>query len=451
MQKKLALINVVDKRTACDDFFVATNGLPGFQPISLGIIAALTPVDWEIELTDENFEDFTDTDAELVGISAYSTSINRAIEISEKLRKKGIKTIIGGKHACLYPDELVGYFDSVLEGEAESVWATIILDFENKSLKKTYTGEFIDLANYTRPRRDIFDKYNYEIATIQFSRGCVNNCHFCGVPVLYKHSYRQRTIQDVITELNEIKQKYVFFIDDTIYCDSVSNKTIKELFVAITQNKINKHIIAAASINIYEDDEFLRLARKAGVKVLYIGFESENISDLKNVNKRMNYTSSSLQYAEAIKKIHSHKMAIMGGFISGFENDTPETIIARGKYILNSDIDASTLTILSPLAKTPLFEKLKSENLLLHTNFPHDWIYYNACNYTIDYKNDRIEIMQAFYNSSLKLVDCKTIRNKFIKTLIKTRSYATAKTALVLVKNFHVGTKSCLIVKKLIK
>ncbi|HPG73614.1 MAG TPA: hypothetical protein PLM49_04930, partial [Bacteroidales bacterium] len=195
----------------------------------------------------------------------------------------------------------------------------------------------------------------------------------------------------------------------------------------------------------------LRLARKAGVKVLYIGFESENISDLKNVNKRMNYTSSSLQYAEAIKKIHSHKMAIMGGFISGFENDTPETIIARGKYILNSDIDASTLTILSPLAKTPLFEKLKSENLLLHTNFPHDWIYYNACNYTIDYKNDRIEIMQAFYNSSLKLVDCKTIRNKFIKTLIKTRSYATAKTALVLVKNFHVGTKSCLIVKKLIK
>ena len=449
--RKLLLINTVDKRSANDDLFVPTNGLPGFEPISLGIIAALTPKEWEIELIDENFEDFTDTDAELVGISAYTTSINRAIDISVKLRKKGVKTIIGGKHACLYPNELIEYFDSVLEGEAESVWADIIKDFKNNSLKKTYIGEFIDLANYTRPRRDIFNKYNYEIATIQFSRGCVNNCYFCGVPVLYKHTYRQREIQDVITELQEIKQKYVFFIDDTIYCDSKSNQIIKDLFVEISKNRINKHIIVAASINIYEDDEFLILAQKAGVKVLYIGFESENIDDLKNVNKRMNYKSSSSNYTQAVKKIHRYKMAIMGGFISGFENDTPEKILKRGKYILDSDIDASTLTILTPLAKTPLFESLKKENLLLHTNFPQDWIYYNACNFTIDYNKNRDEIMNAFYSSSLNLINCKNVCKKFFKTLIRTRSFATAKALLILVRNFHVGTQNCRIVKRIIK
>jgi radical SAM superfamily enzyme YgiQ (UPF0313 family) len=450
-RRKLLLINTVDKQSAKDDLFVPTNGLPGFEPISLGIIAELTPKDWEIELIDENFEDFNDTDAELVGISAYTTSINRAIEISKKLRNKGIKTIIGGKHASLYPNELVDYFDAVLEGEVENVWADIIRDFENDNLNKSYTGEFIDLADYTRPRREIFNKYNYEIATIQFSRGCVNNCYFCGVPVLYKHTYRQREIQDVIKELTEIKQKYVFFIDDTIYCDSRSNLKIKDLFIEIAKNKINKHIIVAASINIYEDDEFLSLAQKAGVKVLYIGFESENIDDLKNVNKRMNYQSSTSKYTQAVKIIHRYKMAIMGGFISGFENDTPEKILKRGKYILESDIDASTLTILTPLAKTPLFESLKTDNLLLHTDFPKDWIYYNACNFTIDYKKEKAEIMKAFYSSSLNLVECKNVRKKFFKTILRTRSFATAKALLVLVKNFHVGTQNCWIVKRIIK
>jgi radical SAM superfamily enzyme YgiQ (UPF0313 family) len=449
--KKLLLINTVDKRSANDDLFVPTNGLPGFQPLSLGIIAALTPKDWTVEIIDENFENFKDTDANFVGISAYTTSINRAIDISKQLRAKGIKTVLGGKHACLYPLENNNYFDSVVKGEAESVWPDIIKDFENNSLNKLYDGKFINLANYTKPRRDIFDKYNYEIATVQFSRGCVNNCSFCGVPVLYNHTYRQRGIDDVIQELKEIKQKYVFFIDDTIYCDARNNIRIKELFLEIAKNKIKKHFICAASINIYEDDDFLKHAQLAGVKVLYIGFESENIEDLKNVNKKMNYKSSASKYAQAIKKIHSYKMAIMGGFISGFENDTPEKIFKRGEYILNSKIDASTLTILTPLAKTPLFQDLENENLLLHKNFPEDWIYYNACNYTIDLKKDKKEIMEAFYNSSLLIINCKRIFRKFLLCFLRTRSFSTAKALLILVKNFHIGTQNCWIVKKFIR
>jgi radical SAM superfamily enzyme YgiQ (UPF0313 family) len=189
----------------------------------------------------------------------------------------------------------------------------------------------------------------------------------------------------------------------------------------------------------------------AGVRVLYIGFESENVDDLKNVNKRMNYKSSASKYSEAVKKIHNYNMAIMGGFISGFENDTPEKIKERGKYILNSNIDASTLTILTPLAETPLFERLKRENRLLHTDFPKDWIYYNASNYTIDYKQDRQKIMEAFYGSSLALVNCKTISKKFIFTILRSRSFVTAKTLLMLVKNFHVGTQHCWLVRKIIK
>ncbi|MGM0649868.1 MAG: B12-binding domain-containing radical SAM protein [Bacteroidota bacterium] len=450
-RKKLLLINTVDKRSANDDFFVPTNGLPGFQPIALGIIAALTPEEWEVELIDENFEDFVDTDADLVGISAYTTSINRATDISHQLQEKGIKTVVGGKHVWLYASEIRGDFDVVVKGEVESVWPQLIADFENNALKGFYEGDFISLSDYTRPRRDIFEKYNYEIATVQFSRGCVNNCHFCAVPVLYKHTYRQRNIDDAIEELKETPQKYVFLVDDTIYCDAKSNENIKQFFYKIAESNINKRFICAASIDVYEDDEFLNAAKKAGVRVLYIGFESENVDDLKNVNKRMNYKSSASKYTEAVKKIHAYKMAIMGGFISGFENDTPEKIKERGKYILNSSIDASTLTILTPLAETPLFERLKRENRLLHTEFPKDWIYYNASNYTTDYKQDRQKIMEAFYGSSLASVDCKTITKKFFFTILRSRSFVTAKTLLMLVKNFHVGTQQCWLVRKIIK
>lgn len=111
-----------------------------YPPIGLGIIAALTPDHWDVEILDENFEEFELKDVDLVGFTAFTAQIYRAYELSGKFRQHGIKTVIGGIHASMVPDEAMKYADSVVIGEAESTWATLISDFENNKLKKSYLG-----------------------------------------------------------------------------------------------------------------------------------------------------------------------------------------------------------------------------------------------------------------------------------------------------------------------
>jgi tryptophan synthase alpha subunit len=111
-----------------------------YQPLSLGIIAALTPKDWKIKLIDENFREFRYYPADLVGITAFTSTVTRAYEIAQMYREKGTPVVLGGIHASMVPDEALQYVDSVVTGEAESAWPQLIQDFENGELKRIYHG-----------------------------------------------------------------------------------------------------------------------------------------------------------------------------------------------------------------------------------------------------------------------------------------------------------------------
>lgn len=447
------LINTVDKRTTNEPFFVPLSEITAYQPIALGILAALTPQNWDVELVDENFENFDNTDAELIGISAYSTSINRAIDISRKMQSLGKTVVLGGKHASLFPVESQQYFNSVVAGEAEPVWEKLISDYENNSLKSLYTGQQLPLTVSVRPRRDIFNKYNYAIATIQFSRGCVYNCSFCGVPVLYNHTYRQRNVDDVLEELKEIKQDYVFFVDDNIICKEEDHKTtIRQLFQRIYETRINKYYMLASSINIVDDEKLLYWCKKAGVKVLYIGFESEKIQSLRSVNKASNFVQAGDYYKKALKKIHKYKISVMAGFICGFDNDTKTDLQDRVNYMTESTIDSFTLTYITPLAHTNLYKYYEKQNRLMYLNFPEDWIYYNACNVTVKPLDEENKVSQElFYHHSVALVCSNILLKKFFKAIFRTKSFKTAFVLLVFESKMHVYLAGHWFVKLLIK
>lgn len=452
-KKKLILINTVDRTTTNEKYFVPLSRITAFQPLALGFLAAVTPEHWDVEIVDENFEDFEDTNAELVGISAYSTSINRAIEISQKLRAKGITVVLGGKHASLFPDESQEYFTVVVVGEAEIVWRELISDYENKSLKPRYEGSQYPLKEAPRPRRDIFDKYDYDIATVQFARGCIYNCAFCGVPIFYHHKYRQREVDAVIQEFKEIKQKYIFLVDDNIICNKQDDKErIKLLFKKIYENKINKYFMCASTIDIAEDKELLKLARRAQVKVLYIGIESEKIKTLRSVNKSSNIRQAADFYKKALRKIHKYKISVMAGFICGFDDDTKADVEARVVYILKSAVDFFTFTFITPLPKTKLYDFYEKENRLLYTNFPKDWIYYNSCNAPIKTKSEEYTVIsETYYVSSIKLIRCKILLKKLFMTIIRTRSFRTAFVLLVYETRMHVYLRDHWFVKLLLK
>jgi len=213
MAKKLLLINPSSE----DRLNAASVGIFfTFPPPGLAYLAALTPSDWDIRIVDDNIEPITFEDADLVGITAMTSNVTRAYEISERYRQKGIKTVMGGVHVSMLPNEAIQFTDSVVIGEAESVWQSLIHDFKNNELKRFYRGERISLDNLVKPRNDLLsDRYRLK-ASVQTTRGCSMDCEFCAVTAFNGRTYRQRPVEEVLDELEALNCKEFFFSDDDI-------------------------------------------------------------------------------------------------------------------------------------------------------------------------------------------------------------------------------------------
>ena len=226
-RRKLLLVNPVNPaRTG-----LTVNRSSRFPPIGLGIVAALTPADWGVELADENWAAVLSIrEADLVGITAFTASVNRAYEIAATYRARGTPVVMGGIHASMRPDEALRFVDAVVIGEAEGVWPQVVADFEAGRLQRTYQGGWPELAGIRPPRRDLFHP-DYRFASVQTSRGCPMDCEFCSVTAFNGRRYRRRPVQEVLSELESIPQKLIFFVDDNIIgYGRPSREQAKELF-----------------------------------------------------------------------------------------------------------------------------------------------------------------------------------------------------------------------------
>jgi len=187
-----------------------------FPPLNLPYLAAVTPGHYRIEVLDENVEPFTYRAADIVGITAYTSSVYRAYQIASIYRRKGIPTVIGGIHASMMPQEALRYCDAVVTGEAENIWPKVLQDFESSRLQRQYAGELTCLDTLPFPRRDILLNPKYRWGSIQTSRGCPMNCSFCSVTAFNGRRFRRRPLDAVIEELRQIPQKMIMITDDNI-------------------------------------------------------------------------------------------------------------------------------------------------------------------------------------------------------------------------------------------
>jgi len=367
--KKLILINPWNQHTKYGLY--DTHSIS--PPLALGIIAALTPPDWDIEILDENFDEFKFKEADLVGITAVTANINRAYERSSIYRKAGIPTVIGGIHASMLADEAANFFDVVLIGEAESAWRHLINDFEKDSLKSRYQGELLPMVNMPIPRRDLFHP-SYAYANIQTTRGCPMNCDFCSVHTFNGSRYRQRPVEDVLDELETIPQDLVYFVDDNIigYSRQSAERAIS-LFKGMIERGIKKDWYCQASLNVADNEEVLKYAAESGCRMILIGIESEKEEQLQEVNKKLNLKMGIEKYQEVFDRIHKYGICVLGALIYGLDSDSKQDLFDRTQFAIDSGMDAMQATIVTPLPGTSLFRRIEKENRLLSTNFPDDW------------------------------------------------------------------------------
>jgi len=346
-----------------------------WPPLNLPYIAALTPDHYEIEVIDENIMPFEFKEADIVGITSYTSQVNRGYQIAKLYREKGIKTIMGGIHVSMMPEEALKYCDSVVIGEAEKVWSSVIKDFETDNLKKMYKGDWTNLQNLPIPRRDILKNDYYVWGSIQTSRGCPMNCSFCSVTAFNGRRYRRRVLDEVIVELRQVPQKNIMITDDNIIGYSEEDKEwVKDFFIRIEKEGIKKNFFIQASIQFGEDKELIKLAAKAGVKILFIGIESVNSESLKSYQKNINLQRfRANKYQLLISAIRKEGVAVLGAFVLGGDEDEISIFHSTLKFVESSGIDVLQITKPTPLPGTQLWYELSNQKRILNQNFPKDW------------------------------------------------------------------------------
>jgi radical SAM superfamily enzyme YgiQ (UPF0313 family) len=326
-------------------------------------------------------------DADLVCISSITSTAPRSYQIAERFRKMGIPVAIGGPHSTFMPEEGLQYADYVIRGEGEETLVELIEHLEsNKPLNtikglsyKDTSGEIVhnpprelvkNLDDSPIPDFSLVYKWGKTmVVPIATSRGCPFDCKFCSVIPMFGRRYRFKSIDRVIEEIKAVapKKGHVFFIDDNF---AASKKRTKTLLKALIDNNIKIEWSAQVRTDIARDPELIELMQASGCFSVYIGFESINPQTLSLFNKRQ--CVEDIEYC--VKLLKKHSINIHGMFVLGSDTDDIETIRLTEKYAKKLDIDSIQFMMLTPLPGTPVFEEMKQQGRLLHT----DWSKYDA-------------------------------------------------------------------------
>jgi radical SAM superfamily enzyme YgiQ (UPF0313 family) len=367
--KKLLLINPVSRKSG-----LLLSRFSTFSPLGLAYVAAATPSNWEVKIADENFDVFEFEEADLVGITAFTSNINRAYEIARLYQERKTKVVIGGIHASMLPDEARHFAHTIVVGEAETIWQNVIADFENNRLSDMYVGPRASLdQSKILPRRDLLNP-NYFWHSVQTSRGCPFNCYFCSVTRYLGKEFRQRSVQQVLNELAELKGKFLAFVDDNLIGYNPKSKMrAEELFKGMIRRGLGQKWWMQTSIIAAEDEHVIELAAQAGCIFAFIGFETINKDTLKAMKKGVNIKIGVENYKRVVDVFHKYGIAVYGAFIIGNDYESSAYYRKLADFLIHSGIDIIQLTLLTPLPGTELMEKLQKEGRIIYHNYPKDW------------------------------------------------------------------------------
>lgn len=337
-----------------------------YPSLTLQQVAAVTPSEHDVELVDERYEPVNfNGKYDLVGISCLTYNSLRGYEIATLFRKQRIPVVFGGYHASLMPDEVKQYADSVVIGEAELTWPLLLKDAEKGELKPFYKADRLTKAEEIPPARHDIGVYTLFAEAIQASRGCPTGCEFCAMNVVEGRTFRGRSVDSIVEEINTIKAKKIFFADASL---TINPTYSKQLFKSIKET--NKKYDCFGNINVIaRDDEFLRLAHDAGVYKWYLGIESISQANIDQAGKGTNKVEN---YAKAIQKIKDHDMVVTGFFIFGLDHDTLDIFDRTLQAIFDWGLDEASFSIITPYPGTRLFERLESEGRIT----TRDWSRY---------------------------------------------------------------------------
>ena len=350
------------------------NKKASLPPLGLLTIASMLPESWDRRLVDLNVSPLTTKDiawADMAFISAMAVQQESARKIITLCNKAGLKVIAGGP---LFTSEHEAFplVDHFVLNEAELTLQPFLNDLNKGTPKRVYSSElFADITRTPIPQWNLLDINKYASMALQFSRGCPYQCDFCNVTALLGHKIRTKTSAQIIAELEGIHrmgwQDSIFFVDDNFIAHKsyLKKELLPRLIEWQKKNKTTTKFYTECSINLADDPELMELMFQAGFYQVFIGIETPENTALEACGKQHNTSRDMLGN---IKRIQQAGMEVQGGFIVGFDSDTPSIFQKQIEFIQKSGIVTAMVGILQALPGTRLYERMQNEGRLLHNS-----------------------------------------------------------------------------------
>jgi radical SAM superfamily enzyme YgiQ (UPF0313 family) len=336
-----------------------------FPPLGLATLAAYLDPDLEISLQDEHVEkvDLND-DPDLVIIQVYITNAYRAYRIADHYRLRGAYVVLGGLHVTSLPDEAAPHADTIFLGPGEDTFPQFLSDLKAGTPQRLYQSAVRTLESIPPIRRDLIQRHRYLVPnSIVVSRGCPHHCTFCYKDAFFAggRGFYTQLVDDALAEIARLPGRHLYFLDDHLFGKP---RFARELFRGM--RGMNRVFQGAATVDSILRDDLIEEAAAAGLRSLFVGFETLSREGLAGAGKRQNLGRN---YREVVRRLDSLGIMINGSFVFGLDGDDGDVFRRTVDWAVESGITTATFHILTPYPGTELHSQMMAQNRMVTRNW----------------------------------------------------------------------------------
>jgi radical SAM superfamily enzyme YgiQ (UPF0313 family) len=341
-----------------------------FPPLGLATLAAYLGPDDDVRIQDEHVEVLNlDDDPDLVVIQVYITSAYRAYRLADHYRRKGAHVALGGLHVTSLPDEAAPHADTIFIGPGEDIWPKFLEDYRKGQAARVYRSTIRTLDRVPPIRRDLIRRHLYLVPnSIVVSRGCPHVCDFCYKEAFFEggKGFYTQSVDAALAEIDRLPGRHLYFLDDHLFGD---RRFATGLFDGM--RGMGRLWQAAGTVNAVLAPDLLERAVKAGLRSLFVGFETLNPANLLEQRK---YQNLKRDYADAIRRLHDLGVMINGSFVFGMDGDEGSVFERTVEWAIEHGIETATFHILTPYPGTALYRRMVAQDRMISS----DWDRYDT-------------------------------------------------------------------------
>jgi len=342
-----------------------------FPPLGLATLAAYLSPDDEAVIEDEHVAPIDVADRpELVVIQVYITSARRAYALADHYRARGAFVALGGLHVTALPDEAAAHADAIFLGPGEQTFPRFLADLRAGCAARRYASTSgRTLARLPPIRRDLIRRRAYLVPnSIVVTRGCPQHCDFCYKDAFFEggRSFYTQRVDDALAEIARLPGRHLYFLDDHLLGDPRFAATLFE-----GMRGMGRLFQGAATVDSILRGNLIERAAEAGLRSLFVGFETLTPANLASSNKRQNLGRD---YAAVTRRLHDLGIMINGSFVFGMDDDEDDVFRRTVDWAIEQGITTATFHIQTPYPGTRLFARMEAQGRIV----TRDWDRYDT-------------------------------------------------------------------------